>query len=162
MQPSSHWSRGRDRATAYTDGAVTLLSEHPSRCLCIHAISTGLRSQSALDLFERSWGANANITLTRKRQVIRRGESPTVDVSEFPTIDIPRRRSRHSKKESRVEAWKERRDFEEFRISGKARPDFYEAHNELGIAYKEAGRTDDAENEFLRAHSSTITMPIRL
>jgi Flp pilus assembly protein TadD len=31
-------------------------------------------------------------------------------------------------------------------------PNFYAAHNQLGVAYKEAGRKDDAEREFLRAH----------
>jgi superkiller protein 3 len=31
-------------------------------------------------------------------------------------------------------------------------PNFYEAHNQLGIAYRDTGRKDDAEREFLRAH----------
>jgi tetratricopeptide (TPR) repeat protein len=31
-------------------------------------------------------------------------------------------------------------------------PTFYEAHNELGITYKQVGRADDAEVEFIRAH----------
>ena len=31
-------------------------------------------------------------------------------------------------------------------------PTFYEAHNQLGIAYRAAGRLDDAESEFLKAH----------
>ena len=31
-------------------------------------------------------------------------------------------------------------------------PNFYNAHNDLGVAYKEAGRMDDAEREFLRAN----------
>ena len=31
-------------------------------------------------------------------------------------------------------------------------PNFYEAHNQLGLAYKEVGRLDDAEQEFLTAH----------
>jgi len=31
-------------------------------------------------------------------------------------------------------------------------PNFYEAHNQLAITYREAGRMDDAEREFLMAH----------
>src|SRR5439155_12757683 len=31
-------------------------------------------------------------------------------------------------------------------------PTFYEAHIRLGLAYKEAGRFDDAEREFMKAH----------
>ena len=31
-------------------------------------------------------------------------------------------------------------------------PEFYDAHAELGLAYKKAGRTDDAERELLKAH----------
>lgn len=31
-------------------------------------------------------------------------------------------------------------------------PDFYHAHNDLGLLYQESGRMDEAEREFLRAH----------
>src|SRR5262249_40577977 len=36
-------------------------------------------------------------------------------------------------------------------------PKFYEAHNQLGIAYRELGKMDEAEVEFLRAHELTAT-----
>ncbi len=142
-------------ATAYTDGGgyFAFRNIRPGAYV-IHVDIDGFEEvNQPLDLFERSWGANANITLTRKRQVIRRGESPTVDVSEF--------RDRYPKKA--IEAFKKgieskklgKKDetLKNFESAVKLAPDFYEAHNELGIAYKEAGRTDDAENEFLRAHS---------
>src|SRR6185295_8373789 len=31
-------------------------------------------------------------------------------------------------------------------------PNFYAAHNALGLAYRDAGRREDAEKEFLKAH----------
>jgi len=31
-------------------------------------------------------------------------------------------------------------------------PNFYQAHNDLGVLYRRAGRTDDAEAQFIRAH----------
>jgi tetratricopeptide (TPR) repeat protein len=36
-------------------------------------------------------------------------------------------------------------------------PDFYAAHNALGTLYREAGRNDDAEKEFLKAHELNQT-----
>ena len=36
-------------------------------------------------------------------------------------------------------------------------PNFYEAHNQLGILYREMGKLDDAEREFLRAHELNAT-----
>ena len=39
-----------------------------------------------------------------------------------------------------------------FRDAVESAPTFYEAHNQLGIAYREAGKLDDAESEFLVAH----------
>ncbi len=36
-------------------------------------------------------------------------------------------------------------------------PTFYEAHNQLGLAYREAGRLKDAESEFLKAHELNST-----
>jgi Flp pilus assembly protein TadD len=36
-------------------------------------------------------------------------------------------------------------------------PNFYEAHNQLGIVYRELGKSDDAEREFLRAHELNST-----
>lgn len=44
-----------------------------------------------------------------------------------------------------------------FRDAVESAPNFYEAHNQLGIAYKEAGKLDDAENEFLIAHELNST-----
>jgi len=41
-------------------------------------------------------------------------------------------------------------------------PTFYAAHNQLGVAYRDAGRFDDAEREFLLAHelNSTGVQPL--
>jgi Flp pilus assembly protein TadD len=36
-------------------------------------------------------------------------------------------------------------------------PNFYEAHNQIGIAYRELGKMDEAEVEFLRAHELNAT-----
>jgi tetratricopeptide (TPR) repeat protein len=35
-------------------------------------------------------------------------------------------------------------------------PSFYQAHNQLGVAYLEAGRVEDAEREFLKAHELNV------
>ena len=44
-----------------------------------------------------------------------------------------------------------------FEVAAEVAPNFYDAHNELGQAYKQAGRPDDAEREFLRAHELNQT-----
>jgi tetratricopeptide (TPR) repeat protein len=106
----------------------------------------------SLDLFDRTWGGNINILMTRRPRVIQRGASPTIDVSEFHE-KYPRKALEAFKKgvENR-KAGKKDEALKNFENAIKVAPNFYEAHNELGIAYREAGRTDDAETEFLRAH----------
>ena len=49
-----------------------------------------------------------------------------------------------------------------FRNAVELAPTFYEAHNQLGLAYKESGHVADAEREFLLAHelNSTAVDPL--
>ena len=80
-----------------------------------------------------------------------------VDVSEF--LD------RYPKKavsyfEKGTEALKRKKNEEavkHFRNALELAPTFYEAHNQLGLAYKQLGRLDDAESEFLTAHKLNST-----
>jgi len=83
--------------------------------------------------------------------------SNVVDVSEF--LD------RYPKKavsyfEKGAEALKKKKNEEavtHFRSAIELAPTFYEAHNQLGLAYKQLGRLDDAESEFLTAHKLNST-----
>jgi tetratricopeptide (TPR) repeat protein len=61
-----------------------------------------------------------------------------------------------------VEAFKKGQDYraqkkddqamKSFESAIKIAPQFYQAHNELGQLYRQAGRVDDAETEFIKAH----------
>jgi Flp pilus assembly protein TadD len=81
-----------------------------------------------------------------------KGKAAIVDASEFlsaypkKAVDLFRKGLDNKKKGKNDQAIKF------FEQAVDAAPNFYAAHNELGIAYKEAGRKDDAEKEFLRAH----------
>jgi tetratricopeptide (TPR) repeat protein len=145
---------GATIASSYTDGAgyFTFRNIRPGSYV-IHVEIDGFEEvNQPVDLFDRAWAANTNITMTRKRRVIQRGDSPTIDVSEFreryskKAVDSFKKGMENKKLGKRGEAMKN------FEAAVKVAPDFYAAHNELGIAYQDAGRMDDAENEFLRAH----------
>ncbi|HYR91686.1 MAG TPA: tetratricopeptide repeat protein [Terriglobia bacterium] len=145
---------GATVATSYTDGSgyFAFRNIRPGAYI-IHVEADGFEEvNQPLDLLERSWGTNTNIMLTRTRKVIRRGQSSTVDVSEFhdkypkKAVDAFRKGVENRKLGKKDEATKN------FEAAVKLAPEFYEAHNELGVLYQAAGRTDDAENEFLRAH----------
>jgi len=66
-----------------------------------------------------------------------------------------------------VEAFKKGQDYrthkkddqamKSFESAIKIAPQFYQAHNELGRLYKQAGRVDDAETEFIKAHELSRT-----
>jgi Flp pilus assembly protein TadD len=96
---------------------------------------------------------NVTIILVRKPVLIQRGrQQAVIDASEFPerfpkkAVDAYKKGLENKNKNKRDNALKH---FEE---AVRLAPDFYQARNELGLAYKQAGRFDDAEREFLRAH----------
>jgi tetratricopeptide (TPR) repeat protein len=83
--------------------------------------------------------------------------APVVDVSEFL--------ERYPKKavslfEKGIESLNKKKAEEAVKYLQNAvelAPTFYEAHNQLGIAYRQAGRLDDAEREFLKARELNST-----
>ncbi len=98
-------------------------------------------------------GGTTTILLTPKpANSTDKSQGAVVDASEFLSA-YPKKAVEHFKKglESRKKG-KTDQAIKSFEQAVKIAPDFYAAHNELGAAYKEAGRNDDAENAFLRAH----------
>ena len=80
-----------------------------------------------------------------------------MNVSEFldtypkKAVDAFKKGVEYHKQKKNEEAMKS------FETAVRIAPGFYQAHNELGTVYKEAGRKDDAETEFLRAHDLNHT-----
>jgi len=100
---------------------------------------------------------NVTITLVRKAGASRAGGGAIVDISEFldaypkKAVDAFKKGVEYHNQKKQEQAMKA------FETAIHIAPGFYQAHNELGIVYKEVGRTDDAENEFLRAHDLNRT-----
>jgi len=92
------------------------------------------------------------ITLVRKTRLIRTGDATSIHISEFL--------ERYPKKA--VDAYKKAMDaqsrdkigeaIKSLEYAVKIAPEFFRAHNSLGLVYRRAGRADEAETEFLRAH----------
>jgi Tfp pilus assembly protein PilF len=97
------------------------------------------------------------ITLVRKGSPSRAAGGNIVDVTEFldrypkKAVDAFGKGLEYRKQKKNEEAMKA------FETALHVAPDFYQAHNQLGLIYKEVGRNDDAENEFLRAHDLNRT-----
>ncbi|MBI4471444.1 MAG: carboxypeptidase regulatory-like domain-containing protein, partial [Acidobacteria bacterium] len=103
-------------------------------------------TEQALEVYENM--IQASITIPISRRVIVRREpagSPVVDVSQFldrypkKAVERYRRASESAKRNQTQDAirWLEQ--------AIQIAPDFYHAHNELGLLYKNAGRFQDAE-----------------
>jgi len=102
-------------------------------------------------------GTNVTITLVRKAGPSRAGGGAIVDISEF--LDAYPKKAVDAFKKG-VELRKQKKNEEAiktFETVIRIAPGFYQAHNELGMVYKEVGRNDDAENELLRAHDLNRT-----
>ena len=102
-------------------------------------------------------GGPVTITLVRKGSRSRAAGGYIVDVTEildaYPkkAVDAFRKGLEYRKQKKNEDALKT------FEMAIHVAPGFYQAHNQLGILYKEVGRNDDAENEFLRAHDLNRT-----
>jgi tetratricopeptide (TPR) repeat protein len=109
-----------------------------------------------LDSIDASRDLNIIVTLVRKAGPASSG-SKVVDISEF--------RDRYPKKavsyfEKGSDLLKKKKNDEAvkyFKNAVELAPTFYEAHNQLGIAYRDSGRFADAEREFLTAHELNST-----
>src|SRR3989442_3727430 len=100
---------------------------------------------------------NVAISLVRKTSQPRGGNGDLVNVSEFldtypkKAVEAFKKGAEYRKQKKNDEAMKS------FETAVRIAPRFYQTHNELGIAYKEAGRIDDAETEFIRDHELNQT-----
>jgi tetratricopeptide (TPR) repeat protein len=96
------------------------------------------------------------VPLVRKRVTATTG-SGIVNISEFT--------ERYPKKavsffEKGMESLRKKKNDEAIKYLRQAvelAPTFYEAHNQLGLAYVNAGRMDEAEQEFVKAHDLNST-----
>jgi tetratricopeptide (TPR) repeat protein len=108
------------------------------------------------------FSVNVVVPLVRKSGASPETTSYVVDVSEFlqrypkKAVSSFEKGSELSKKNKNEDAIKY------FRDAVELAPTFYEAHYRLGVAYRTAGRLDDAEQEFLKAHelNSTAVNPL--
>jgi Flp pilus assembly protein TadD len=104
-----------------------------------------------VDAMENGGELTVIVPLMKRQRTVTTG-SGIVDVSEF--------RDRYPKKavsffEKGVDSLKKKKaeDAVKFlRNAVELAPTFYEAHNQLGLAYQESGRLEDAEREFWTAH----------
>ena len=98
-------------------------------------------------------GADINIliSLVRKRRTDT-GPAELVNVKEFTETYPKKAVSYYEKGTAAFEQKKYDEAIKDLRQAVELAPTFYQAHNELGRAYREAGRNDDAEKEFITAH----------
>jgi Flp pilus assembly protein TadD len=106
--------------------------------------------------FDAGFGINIMVPAIRRSTVPSNGDH-VVDVSEFierypkKAVSLFEKGSQSLKKKNNDEAVKY------FESALELAPAFYQAHNQLGIAYRESGRFDDAEREFVKAHELNST-----
>ncbi len=96
------------------------------------------------------------IPVAGRRSELNRAAGPAVrqviDVSEV--LDRYPRKAQDLYRKAQTNRKKGNRDQAVNRLEEalKIAPDFYQAHNDIGVLYKEAGRLEDAEEHFMRAH----------
>src|SRR5712691_4570010 len=150
----------RPVATTYLDlGSHFTFKGVPQGSYTIHAEIEGFEDVNQDVDARGGFGLDTNliITLVRKPAVSRSSNSDIVNVSEFlegypkKAVDAFKKGVEYRKQKKNEEAMKS------FETAIHVAPSFYQAHNELGLVYKEVGRIDDAENEFRRAHELNHT-----
>jgi len=150
---------GRPVAMAYTDsGGHFSFQPVPAGSYVIHAEIEGFEEvNQPVDAGQLGMTANVLITVARKGGHAASAKGGIVNISEildqYPkkAVEAFKKGEEYSKNKKDEQAMKS------FETAIKIAPNFYLAHNELGILYKHAGRLDDAENEFLRAHDLNRT-----
>jgi tetratricopeptide (TPR) repeat protein len=100
--------------------------------------------------------ANVIINLVQKRRSAA-GSAQIVNVNEFTERYPKKAVSYFEKGMSALEQKKYDEAIKNLRQAIELAPTFYQAHNELGLAYRESGRNDDAETEFITAHELNST-----
>jgi Flp pilus assembly protein TadD len=91
------------------------------------------------------------VPLARKPEA-RDGNAPIVDVSEFLNQYPKKAVSHFEKGNDFLKKKKPEEAIKYLRSAVELAPTFYQAHQQLGIAYRDAGRRADAEREFVTAH----------
>jgi Tfp pilus assembly protein PilF len=150
----------RPVATAYLDtGGHFSFQGVPPGSYTIHAEIAGFEevnqpvdANGGLGL-----GTNILITVARKGGHAASPNGGIVNVSEFLDAYPKKAVDAFKKGEDYRKQKKDEQAMKSFETAIKVAPEFYQAHNELGVLYKEAGRVDDAETEFIRAHELNRT-----
>jgi Tfp pilus assembly protein PilF len=153
-------SGGRPVATTYLDSAGHFTFQGvPAGSYTIHAEIEGFEEVNQPVDASSGLGLGTNVMITVARKGAHAGpiNGGIVNVSEF--LDAYPKKA--------VEAFKKGQDYRKqkkdeqamksFETAIKIAPNFYQAHTELGTLYKEAGRIDDAETEFIKAHELNRT-----
>ena len=151
---------GRPVATAYLDSAghFTFQGVPPGR-YTIHAEIEGFEEVNQPVDANDGLGLGTNILIT----VARRGghaapiNGGIVNVSEFLDAYPKKAVEAYKKGQDYRKNKKDEQAMKSFETAINIAPDFYQAHTELGVLYKEAGRADDAEREFIKAHELNRT-----
>jgi tetratricopeptide (TPR) repeat protein len=100
--------------------------------------------------------SNVLVSVVRKRRTDA-GPAQIVNVNELTERYSKKAVSYFEKGTSALEQKKYDEAIKNLRQAVELAPTFYQAHNELGRAYRESGRNDDAEKEFITAHELNST-----
>jgi tetratricopeptide (TPR) repeat protein len=148
----------RPISTTYADlGGRFVFPNVPRGIYTIHLEIDGFEDvNQQLDTGGVSLEANVLITLIRKRPKIGPG-GQVVNISEFLELYPKKAVSFFEKGTDAMRDNKNADAVKYFREAIELAPTFYQAHNQLGMAYRLAGRTDDAEREFVKAHELNST-----
>jgi tetratricopeptide (TPR) repeat protein len=104
-----------------------------------------------------SMDASVMVTLVPKQRQADSGHAEIVNVAEFKDLYPKKAVSLFEKGKNALDNKKYEEGIKHFRQALELAPTFYEAHNQLGLAYREVGRADDAEREFIAAHELNST-----
>jgi Tfp pilus assembly protein PilF len=151
---------GRPVATAYLDldGHFSFQAVPPGS-YTIHAEIEGFEEVNQPVEAHDGMGLGTNIMITAAR---RGGHAAAtnggiVNVSEILDAYPKKAVDAFKKGEDYRKQKKDEQAMKSFETAIKIAPNFYQAHTELGVLYKGAGRVDDAETEFIRAHELNRT-----
>ena len=154
-------SGSRPVATAYVDlsGHFTFSNVPRAGSYTVHAEIEGFEEvNQPIENLDSTSQTSVTIMLVRKRSVqLTAARSNVVNISEF-LERYPKKAVGYFEKGS--ESLRNKRNDEAikyFRNAVELAPTFYEAHNQLGIVYRQAGRMDDAEREFIKANELNST-----
>ena len=146
---------GRPVATAYLDSSGHFAFQGvPPGSYIVHAEIEGFEEVNQPINANDGLGLGTNIVIT----VARKGghavpiNGGIVNVSEFLDAYPKKAVEAYKKGQDYRKNKKDEQAMKSFETAIRIAPDFYQAHTELGILYKAAGRVDDAETEFIKAH----------